>query len=84
MVVVYLCQSNLSIHPTLLFPHLCPQVHSLRLSIPALQVGSTVPSNWNCFFLTPFAESERFVLKHELYHISVGTFLTLFLKLSEP
>ena len=41
--VVYICQCYAlrSSHP--LLPLLCPQVHSLCISVPALQIGSSVP-----------------------------------------
>ena len=61
------------------------QVHSLRLTLcscPTSRFNSTI--KLELLFLTHFAESERLVLKHELYRISVCTFLIIFLKLSEP
>ena len=49
--VVYVCQTQSSIHPTIPFPN--PHVHltglSVCLSIPALQIGSSVP-----FFQIPY------------------------------
>ena len=49
---------TLSIHPTLSFPPLCPPVPSLYLaSIPALQIGSSVPIFSICFSLSDLLHS---------------------------
>ena len=49
---------TLSIHPTLSFPALCPQVPSVYLaSIPALQTGSSVPIFSICFSLSDLLHS---------------------------
>ena len=61
-------------HKFILYVWLC--------SCPTSRFNSTI--KLELLFLTHFAESERLVLKHELYRISVCTFLTIFLKLSEP